>query len=83
MNCNRSATAASSSLAPIGIRRSDAPNMLMPTPATGSTCAQAVAIRTGSNSGPASSPEPAPAYAAANRSAILTIAPQSVPQKSC
>jgi hypothetical protein len=74
-NCNRSAAAASSSLAPTGIRIPDEPNMLIPTPATGSTSTQALANRTGSSSGPVISAGPTAVYASVNSSAIVMVMP--------
>ena len=73
VNCNRSAMAASSSLAPTGILIPSEPNMLIPTPATGNTRVHARANRTGSNSG-RSAPVTAE-YAAVNSSSIVTVEP--------
>jgi hypothetical protein len=73
VNCNRSAITAAALLAPTGIRIPAEPNMLIPTPATGNTFAQAIANRTGNNSGPTNPADAAPRYAARNLSSIATI----------
>src|SRR4051794_1026091 len=72
VNCRRSASSATSWLAPRGTRRWEASRRLMPAPSTPSTWAQARASRTGSSSGPARSCPSLPASAAVNRSAMVT-----------
>src|SRR4051812_37033088 len=71
VNCSRSATAASSELAPSGIRCPSGPERLMPAPSTGSMRAIARARRVGSSSGPSSPVSVTEVSASSNRPAML------------
>ena len=70
VNCSRSATSATSELAPSGIRCCDASTRLSPAPSTASVRAHARASRTGSSSGPARAGSVTSASAASKRSAM-------------
>src|SRR4051812_3348727 len=72
VNWSRSATSATSELAPSGIRCCDASTRHSPASSTASVRAQARASRTGSSSGPASAGSVTSAKAEAKRSAMVT-----------